>query len=480
MSANAAQQAQVLVIGAGPAGLVAAIVLARNGVGVLVAEKRPAISTLPRALVISTRSMEILRGWGLEPAVRAGAADVEPCGWVTRTLASGEGVEIPLGYPTAAQAAAVSPTRPAWAPQDHLEPLLLDLLRRHPSARVRFDAELIDLAQDDRAVTAVLADRASGRTGSVRARFVIGADGAHSTVRALLGIRMVGPDDLGEFHRVQFEAPLTGLLGPHRYGLNVITHPDAACVIAPRGPGDLWSFNREWRPGQDRVVDAAEHRIAHLIATAVGVSDLRPRIERVNAFSFAAQLADRYRERRGFVVGDAAHRVTPRGGTGMNTAIHDAYDLGWKLAWVLRGWAGPGLLDSYETERRPVGKHNVQRSGDPGGARRTADEALPHDLNGRLAHRWLDHPEDAVSTLDLVGDGLTVLAAHDRPGWVAAVARLGVRAPLVVHAVGPSVAAAVGIAPEGAVVLRPDGRLAATWAEPTVPPTVQLAGLASP
>lgn len=303
---------------------------------------------------------------------------------------------------------------------------------------------------------------------------MVGADGAHSAVRSGLGIRMEGPDDLGEFHRVQFAAPLTALLGARRYGINVITHPDAACVIAPRGPGDRWSFNREWRPGQDRLVELPHDDIARLIAVATGVPDLPVRIERVDAFSFAAQLADRYRAGRGVVVGDAAHRMTPRGGTGMNTAIADAYDVGWKLGWVLRGWAGPDLLDSYEAERRPVGRHNVERSGEPAGARWTAAQALPHDLNGRVAHRWLGQ---GVSTLDLLGDGLTLLAADDEAGWGAAAARLGVRAPVAVHATGDSVAAGIGVAPGGTVLLRPDGRLAASWPDQDVLPTAQLARL---
>jgi 2-polyprenyl-6-methoxyphenol hydroxylase-like FAD-dependent oxidoreductase len=189
----------VLVAGAGPAGLVAGITLARYGVGVLVAEKRDKVANLSRALVISTRSMEILRSWGLEEEVRAGAADVEPRGWVTRTLASGEGVEIPLGYPTVVEAAQVSPTRPTWAPQDHLEPILLAYLRGFPDVDVRFGCELVKLEQGNDGVRAQLRDRCSGRPREVEALFVVGADGAHSTVRQQLGIRMDGPDGLGDY-----------------------------------------------------------------------------------------------------------------------------------------------------------------------------------------------------------------------------------------------------------------------------------------
>lgn len=454
---------QVLVVGAGPAGLVAGITLAGYGINVLVVEKRTEISTLSRALVISTRSMEILRSWGLDDAVRAGAADVEPCGWVTHTLSSGKGMEIPLGYPTAAQAAMVSPTRPAWAPQNHLEPLLLARLRAAASAEVRFGSELVRLDQRMDGVRALLRDGAVGRMHEVTALFVIGADGARSAVRAHLGIGITGPDDLAEYHSVQFHAQLGPIVAGHRYGLNVITHPNAAGVLAPCGSQDRWQYAREWRPGQARLVDATEPQLTELIATAVGVPGLRPRIERVSAFSFAAQIADRYRDRRGFLVGDAAHRMTPRGGTGMNTAIHDAYDLAWKIAWVLRGWADPDLIATYEIERRPIGLHNVIRSGAPNGARQEVDEALPWDLNGRLAHRWLRGRDQMVSTLDLLGDGLTLLAGPDEPRWSKAATTLGARTRLTIHVLDDATARGIGIQPGAAALFRPDGQQVHHW-----------------
>jgi len=108
---------QVLVVGAGPAGLVAGMTLARSGIGVLVIDKREGVPALSRALVISTRGMELMRRWGLEDAVRAGAPEVIPRAWVTRALACGEGTEMPLGHPSDEEAAAVSPSRPAWAPR---------------------------------------------------------------------------------------------------------------------------------------------------------------------------------------------------------------------------------------------------------------------------------------------------------------------------------------------------------------------------
>ncbi|HEX3812861.1 MAG TPA: FAD-dependent monooxygenase [Mycobacteriales bacterium] len=457
---------QVLVVGAGPAGLVAGIALARQDIDVLVVDRRPEASTLSRALVISTRTMELLRSWGVEEQVRAGAADVEPRAWVTRTLASGGGTEMPLGYPSAAEAALVSPTRPAWAPQDHLEPILLALLRSSPTAAVRFGLELIGLEQDERNAHAVLRERESGRIQRIDVQYVVGADGARSTVRSHLGIPMDGPDNLGEYQRVEFHAALGDVVGKRRYGLYVITHPDAGGVLAPRGNSGRWGFSREWHPGERSLSDYEPDQLISLIGTAVGVPEPRPDIERTSSFSIAAQLADRYREGRCFLVGDAAHRMTPRGGTGLNTAVQDAYALGWKLGWVLRGWARPELLDSYETERRPIGEHNVGRTGAPDGAKRASTEALPWDLNGRLTHHWINQADPPISTLDLLGPGLTLFTG---PGWAGAVNGVDVRPPVTRHSLDAAATSALQLEPAGAVLVGPDAQPLARWAGPTEP-----------
>ena len=143
-----------------------------------------------------------------------------------------------------------------------------------------------------------------------------------------------------------------------------------------------------WDPANERLADYTEDRLAALIGSAAGTAGLPVRIERVGSFSFAALVADRFREGDVFLAGDAAHRVTPRGGTGMNMAMQGAFALGWRLAWVLRGWAGPELLDGYERERRPIVEHNIERSTDPEGSRRDPGEELQMDLAGRIQHLW--------------------------------------------------------------------------------------------
>jgi putative polyketide hydroxylase len=455
----------VVIVGAGPAGLAAAIELARYGVGSLLVERHDGLSPLPRATGISTRTMELVRSWGLERRVRAGEMEVRFESWLTGSLASPHGVAEPIGFPDRGRAALVSPTAPAAVPQDHLERVLLAHLRRHPTGEVRFGTELVALDQDADGVTAVLRDRATGASSSVRSRYLIAADGAHSTVRAALGIGMEGPDHLEEIVSVLFRAPLWRVAGERRYGLYMIAHPEAAGVLVPSGNDDRWIYGRAWDPRNERLEDYPPSRLAGLIRAAAGVPDLDPRILRVGAFSFAAQLAERYHAGRALLAGDAAHRITPRGGTGMNTAVHDAYDLGWKLAWVLRGWAGEELLDSYEAERRPVGARNAARS-----ATETSREVaryLADDLGGRVAHAWVRRGRRRVSTIDLLGPGLTLLTGPDGASWRGPAAWLQAPPPLEVQALDATAAAALGIPRHGAVLARPDGRVVARWSAAT-------------
>jgi putative polyketide hydroxylase len=476
MAAEREERPPVVIAGAGPGGLVAAVTLARNGVGVLLAERNPGLSPLPRATAVSTRTMELLRSWGLEDEVRAGQLELASAGaWSGETLASPEGTAVPLGIPDLEQAAAASPTLPAGVPQDHLEPVLLRHLEALGLAEVRFGTELVALDQDADGVTVTLAERAGGERWTVRTGFVIGADGAHSRVRGLLGIPMDGPDHLDEQLTVLFEAPLGAVVGDRRHGIYFIQHPEAGGVLVPNGGRDRWLYGRGWDPGRERLEDYTDARLAGLIRTATGVAGLPVRVVAKGAFSFAAQVAGRYRDGRTFLVGDAAQRMTPRGGMGMNTAVAEGHDLAWKLAWVLRGWAGPELLDTYEAEWRPVGARRAARSADPG-PEASGAEALAEDLNGRLRNAWLRHDNGhRRSTLDLLGQGLTLLTGPDPDPWTAATASLDPAFPLEVHALDHRTAAILDIDPDGALLARPDAQVITHWPTAPTDPRADLA-----
>lgn len=462
----------VLIVGAGPAGLVAAITLARHGVGSLLIERHPGTSKLPRATAISTRTMELIRSWGLEAQVRAGAVDVRPTAWVTETLASPHGWETSFGFPTAEQAAAVSPTRPAIAPQDHLEPVLVSHLRTLPDTDVRFGTELVTFDQDDHGVTAAVREVGTGASTLVRSRFIIGADGAHSTVRTILGLPMRGTERLDEIVTVLFRAPLGTVIGDRRHAIYPITHPTAPGLFVTAGTNDRWLYAWSWDPDHETLTDHTERRITERLRTATGVAGLHPYILGVGAFSFASLMVERYRTRHAFLIGDAAHRITPRGGTGMNTAIHDGHDLGWKLAWVHRGWAGRELLDTYHAERWPIGARNALRSANE--MERPVDQYLADDLGGRVAHAWLPDSGPPRSTLDLIGPGLTLLIGPGGVAWHNAAAAAGATVPITAHTLDATTAHTLGIDPGGAALLRPDGHIAAQWHEQAKDPSCAL------
>jgi putative polyketide hydroxylase len=482
----------VLVVGAGPAGLATAVGALRHGARVLVVERRVGTSTIPRAVGLSTRTMELLRTWGLDRRVRAGSVDCLPASSVVRTLVE-EPLEVnPPAHGPLRETLAVSPAFPAFVPQDHLEPLLVARVREL-GGDVRFGTSLTGLVVTPDGVRAEL-----GAAGPVRARFVVGADGTRSAVRAALGIGVRHLGSLGEHEQLLFRPDLAARLGRRPHVLAFVQHPQAAGVLAPMGSG-RWAFVRERPPGVART--GPDEWVA-LLRTATGLPDLVPQVIGALPFTMAAAVATAYRAGPGFVVGDAAHRMTPMGGLGLNTAVHDGHELGWRLGWVARGLAGDALLDSWAAEREPVGLANARRSLAPEG---DPDDGLPRDLGGtyrsavvlddgrppaaghrrtarpgeRAPHAWLRLGGRRRSVLDLFDGHLTVLAGDGDGPWRAAAARLG-GVPLRV--VGRAevddgwdgLARAHRLAPGSVVLVRPDGVVAWRHDGPVADPGAAL------
>ncbi|WP_158220514.1 FAD-dependent monooxygenase [Kineosporia sp. A_224] len=465
---------RVVIVGAGPAGLAAAITLARVGIDVLVLERRVGTSPLPRATVLSLRSMELLRSWGLADRVLAGADDVEMTMRETPTLARvAEGATIDVGYPSAQQSAVLSPTRAACVAQDHLEAVLLEELASLRTARLERGVEVVGVEPAASGVRLTIRDHTAQRR-TLRTAYLIGADGARSTVRTALGIPVRSSGATVAGARIEFRAPLWDLLGEHRHLLYAVTAPSAEGVLLPAGLGDRWIFAVTAQPGRDLPGNPTVADLRRRLQRAIDVPGLDPRITRHDRFSSRGELAERFSHGRVHLAGDAAHRVTPRGGTGLNIALADGYDLGWKLGWVLRGLAGRSLMSSYEPERRPAVRHNLERSVDPSGARRTAPLEVPVDLSGRIKHLWV---APGVSTLDLLDDGFSLLTA-DPPAWRRTLGRPAVAAPVSVTGVSVLNARSLGLGPRGAVLLRPDGVPVAAWSTSPSAGLVQQAAAA--
>jgi 2-polyprenyl-6-methoxyphenol hydroxylase-like FAD-dependent oxidoreductase len=481
----------VLVVGAGPAGLTTAAGLARAGIRVLVVDRHAGTSIFPKAAGVRPRTMEIFRSWGLEQGVQSAGQVVRLELAVSPELAGPVVATESLGAPNAQHVSTMSPTSFAFVPQDHLEPVLLDHLRER-GGHVRFRTELVGFEVDSDGVRARLLPRDDGAPAyEVRARYLVGADGPRSGVRRALGVEMEHLGSEGGQLTTLFTADLDAVLPDPPFALQWVTAPGAEGLFVAAGR-HRWGYGWDSDPRDGDLAEQDPERVRERIRAAAGLPGLDLRLLGMFAWTFGAEVASRYRCGPVFLVGDAAARTTPRRATGMNTGIAAAHNLAWKLAWVLRGWADEALLDTYEEERLPVGLANALRSLQPReevedtdsedfGVTYTSAAIAPtadvpaQEAPGILAapgrrapHAWLDVTGRRVSTLDLFDGRLTLLSGPAGSDWCTAADRLSAdNGPLAVLRLGPdlpdpdgSLARRYGVGEDGAVLVRPDGHVA--------------------
>ncbi|HSQ01578.1 MAG TPA: FAD-dependent monooxygenase [Candidatus Dormibacteraeota bacterium] len=408
----------VLIVGGGGAGLTASMLLSQLGVETWLVSVLPTTSTLPKAHVLNQRAMEILADVGVADEIYARGtplAHMRCTGWYAglagprpehgRCIARQEAWG--AGY-TDTDWVAASPFASANLPQIRLEPILKARAEALAPGRVRFHHELLTVEQDGDGVRALVVDRDRGEAYRVNARYLLACDGGR-TVGRLLGVEMEGQRGLANEISVHMSADLSPWARDPEVLIRWLWIPEtgALAVLVPMGPdrwgpeSEEWVFHLNYADGDLRGVDDAQ--VEADMRRALGIGDHPLTIHRISRWSLEGVVAARFQVGRIFLVGDAAHRHPPTGGLGLNSAIHDAHNLCWKVAAVLRGEASAGLLATYEAERRPVDARNVQRSLENAFNHFAIGEALgvqpgaPADANWEAVRRlWSEGPEGAA------------------------------------------------------------------------------------
>jgi 2-polyprenyl-6-methoxyphenol hydroxylase-like FAD-dependent oxidoreductase len=359
--ASQASDHDVIVVGAGPVGLTLSIDLGRRGVRCLIMEREPSTAPWPKMDRSNARTMEIYRRLGLADRVRAlGYPADNPMDIVLARTMNEPAVAV-LPFPSVAGrreqiAACTDGTLPLepyqLVSQNTIEPLLREVAEKEtPNTTVRYGLELVDFAQDDSGVT-VFARTADGQEERFRCAYLVGTDGGASSVRKKLGVRLEGRAAFREIRQVIFRSAdlYERMATPKGRHYHFVDH-DGGLVV--HGDRKEMSYGCSLPAGTDFE--------AHLRGVIGFDCDLQ--VKHVNTWHPHLLVAEKFRVGRVFMAGDAVHLVIPTGGLGMNTGVGDAIDLSWKLAGVVSGWGGEGLLAGYELERRPVAKRNVEASG---------------------------------------------------------------------------------------------------------------------
>lgn len=358
------ESTDVLIVGAGPSGLMCALLLARWKVRSIVVERNAVTDSHPKAHELNARSIEILRDAGIgEKELAAEASPLEDASRILfcRTINEEIGRIDLLSDPARRQKYAENLRQrlPYMnLSQSEFEKILVRHAERSPLIDLRFGHRWESMSPGENSVVSTVVRETAYR---IESRYVLGCDGASSQVRRVIGIEMEGPAEIQSFVNAFFELDLSGRVRT-RAKLFWIIHPEYAGTFIAHHVAKRWVYAVPVYQPWENVENFTAEAMCERIRGALGFDVPELTISSLSTWRMTAQVATTYRRGRVLLVGDAAHRFPPTGGLGMNTGIADAHNLCWKLALVLSGRAGDALLDTYETERRPVAQKNCAES----------------------------------------------------------------------------------------------------------------------
>jgi putative polyketide hydroxylase len=526
----------VAICGAGPVGSTLSILLSRLGVHHLLFDKREVMNDVPRARGVMARTMEIWGSFGITDDLQRYAL---PPRWLKQmiyqeTLAGPLIAAIPSMLPSISEQR--TPANYICVSQDKVDAVLLDHARKYSDVSIQLGTELVDLHNDDLGVDLILDSKRGKEARKLRVQWLVGADGAGSRVRSFAGITRSGQSDLEHFINVHFYADLSRWTADRESPLLWTFMRGCEGAMAPIDGEKFWRCQIWFDPAIDPLATWTADRVAQRVRAMIGAPEnATPAIALHSFFPYtiSALIADRFREKRVLLVGDAAHQIPPMGAFGMNTGVQTAHNLAWKLRSVVAGHAPTALLDTFDTERREVavrvchyGVRNLERvrqmrnkasveekraalaGSGPSGNWLGLDLGVHYDVPGafvpdgtpppvvanpiadyipcarpgcRAPHIWLRAGDKRLSAIDLFEREFVLLTGADGASWRAAAAALDTPVPLRVYTLGQELHAETesfenlyGIGAQGAVLVRPDGHVGYRSAEPPADPVVAL------
>jgi 2-polyprenyl-6-methoxyphenol hydroxylase-like FAD-dependent oxidoreductase len=514
----------VLIVGGSLVGMSAAMLLGHHGIRPLVVEHHRGTAIHPRAAMITQRTMEILRTVGIEQIVMQKSDEQFVQDGAIMAVESLAGKELTYFIANLNEGVRdVSPTVRIFITQSLLEPLLKQRAEEL-GADLRFSTEMLSFTADPDGVTAEIRHRDTGEETTVRAPYMIAADGAHSRIRDLLGIGMRGHGVFSKSITIYFRGDVAPLIRGRSLSVMYVVNSTLSGFFRIEKPFASGFLVVHWLgDAKNPVIDVSSgltaERALQYLRSGLGDDKIPVTIDSIMHWDATADTAEHFQRGRIFLAGDAAHVMPPSGGFGGNTGVQDAHNVAWKLAMVLKGQAGPDLLATYDVERRPAAAFTVEQaysryvmrsapylksenmqaiendlniefgyvynsraivregseraSSLPGSGAASANEN-PRDSKGRpgtrAPHLWCERDGRQISTLDFFGGNFALLAGPEGEAWCtsARVASQALGMAIDIHRVGvgeivdPAGAfpAAYGISRSGAVIVRPDGFVA--------------------